>query len=163
RARDRGGARAPALHGIFAAARRAREVRDRGEAHGSRAKDERRSNVNNPGPISPELEELLRAARPLDNAPEDARARLARRIALSAAVGAAGGAAARGGAGMGPPALPAPAPAATRAVLTQKILIGLASFAIGGGVGAGTYAALSKPTPATIVVQAPVPPPPEAP
>jgi hypothetical protein len=116
--------------------------------------------VTTPDPLSPELDELLRAARPIDAAPEEARERLARRIALSVAAPAA--AAAVVTAGSHAKHLLSP--------LAHKIVIGLASFAIGGGVGAGVHALLTRaPAPVVVVVpsaprpELPIAPPPTAP
>jgi hypothetical protein len=119
--------------------------------------------VTDPEPLPPELDELLSAARPLDAAPKEARERLPRRIALSVAAPIAASAAAAA-------VVHATSPTATTTATTahgllspiaQKILIGVASFAIGGGVGAATQAALTPPpVPAIVQTAAPASRPP---
>jgi hypothetical protein len=108
--------------------------------------------VTTPDPLSPELDELLRAARPLDGPPDDARERLARRVALSVAapiVVGAGVAAAVGASSAG-----ATAVRGALSPLAQKVLIGVTSLLLGGGIGAATHAALA-PAPVVVVVAAP--------
>jgi hypothetical protein len=108
-------------------------------------------------PLPPELDELLGAARPLDAAPMDARERLARRVALSAAVSvAAAGTVAGAAANAGESTLTLKSAAVKTlwSPLAQKIAIGLASFALGGGVGAAVQSSLA---PAPVAVHAAAP------
>ena len=105
--------------------------------------------MTEPEPLPTELDELLRAARPLDGAPADARERLARRIALSVAAPLAVGVGV-GAAMHARPGLLSP--------LAQKVLIGVTSLVLGGGIGAATHAALTSPSTAVVApVSAPAP------
>jgi hypothetical protein len=118
--------------------------------------------VTTPNPLPPEVDALLRAARPLDAAPQDARERLGRRIDLSVAApvvaAVAGTAASQASRGAAHDVHDVRDVHETwRRMLSpfsQKIVIGVASFALGGGVGAVTHAAVA---PAPSVVRAATP------
>lgn len=97
-------------------------------------------------PLDPDIADLIAGARSHDDMPEAMRVRLRSRLGLPAGIVPPGSPAS--------PAAPSAMPSLAHALLKHPLRNALLAFAVGGGVGAGIHARLSRPpAPRTIVVE----------